>query len=252
MAKAAALAIGAHPDDIEILMAGTLLRLGEAGYELHYMNVANGCCGSTQYTRADASEIRKRESMEAADSLSAKYHPSICNDMEIFYEKQILAQIAAVIRSVQPTLILTHSPVDYMEDHSITCRLVVSAAFSRGMPNFPTSPPMPHYTNPVAIYHAQPYSNFDPLGNLVRPNLYVDTTDVIEKKITALSLHRSQKDWLDESQGIDSYLKTLRDLDAQVGEMSGKFSFAEGWRQHLHLGFSQKGFDPLSADLNLS
>ena len=46
-----AFAIAAHPDDIEFFMSGTLMLLAEAGYEIHYMNVANGCCGTTQYDR---------------------------------------------------------------------------------------------------------------------------------------------------------------------------------------------------------
>ena len=41
-----AFAVAAHPDDIEFMMAGTLILLGRAGYELHYMTIANGSCGS--------------------------------------------------------------------------------------------------------------------------------------------------------------------------------------------------------------
>ena len=48
MSDKRAFAVAAHPDDIEFFMAGTLMRLGEAGYELHYMNVADGSCGTTQ------------------------------------------------------------------------------------------------------------------------------------------------------------------------------------------------------------
>ena len=49
--------MAAHPDDIEFVMAGTLIRLGQAGYELHYMNIANGCCGSTELSAAHIAEI---------------------------------------------------------------------------------------------------------------------------------------------------------------------------------------------------
>jgi hypothetical protein len=60
-----------------------------------------------------------------------------------------------------------------------------------------------------------------------------------------LAKHRTQKDWLDQSQGHDSYLQTLRDLDAQGGRISGKFKYAEGWRRHLHLGYCGPDDDPL-------
>ena len=49
--------------------------------------------------------------------------------MEILYELKTLRRVAAVIREVKPNVILTHPPVDYMEDHTNTCRLVVTAAF---------------------------------------------------------------------------------------------------------------------------
>ena len=245
-------AIAAHPDDIEFLMAGTLLRFGQAGYELHYMNVANGCCGTTVHSREEIANIREGEGIEAATFLGATFHKSICNDLEIFYDKPTLAKLAAIIREVQPSVILTHSPVDYMEDHMNTSRLVVTAAFARGMPNFETYPPAEICSNSVAIYHAQPYSNKDPLGETIIPHIVVDTEDLIEKKIEALALHQSQKRWLDESQGLDSYLQTLKSLDRQVGEMSDSFKYAEGWRQHLHLGFGESDFDPLQADLSQS
>ncbi len=64
-----------------------------------------------------------------------------------------------------------------------------------------------------------------------------------------LAKHVSQKQWLDESQGLDSYLQALRDLDADVGRMSGQFEYAEGWRRHLHLGFCGPDDDPLRAAL---
>ena len=98
---------------------------------------------------------------------------------------------------------------------------------------------------PLAVYHAQPYSNRDPLRRLVTPDFYVDVTDREDDKVTMLAKHVSQKRWLDESQGLDSYLQTLRDQDAAVGRMSQRFQYAEGWRRHLHVGFGAEQYDPL-------
>ncbi len=240
-----ALAIAAHPDDIEFLMAGTLLRLREAGYEIHYWNLANGCCGTTQYDANTIAAMRRQEGMNAAAAMGAVFHKSICDDLAIFYDRPTLAQVAAVIREVAPTIVLTHSPSDYMEDHTNACRLAVTAAFTRGMPNFPTDPPREPRPGKVTVYHAQPYSHRDPLGNLVEPKLMVDVTSLQEQKRQLLALHVSQKAWLDESQGLDSYLDTLSSLDAEVGRMSCVFEYAEGWRRHLHLGFCDADDDPL-------
>ena len=52
------------------------------------------------------------------------------------------------------------------------------------------------------------------------------------------------KQWLDQSQGMDSYLKAMDDMSAEVGRRSGQFNHAEGWRRHLHLGFSANDDDP--------
>jgi hypothetical protein len=60
-----------------------------------------------------------------------------------------------------------------------------------------------------------------------------------------LAKHISQKNWLDESQGHDSYLQALRDLDTLAGRASGRFAMAEGWRRHLHLGFCGPDDDPM-------
>ena len=183
-----AFAIAAHPDDIEFLMSGTLMLLAEAGYEIHYWNLANGCCGTTQYPTEEIAAIRRKEAIAATESVGATFHESICNDLEIFYDKPTLAKVASVIREVSPEIVLTHSPVDYFEDHTNTCRLVVSATFSRGMPNFPVDPPRAAIEQKATIYHAQPYSHHDPLGKLVVPEQFVDVSGLIERKVAMLAL----------------------------------------------------------------
>jgi len=240
-----AFAIAAHPDDIEFLMSGTLLLLKQSGFSLHYMNVANGSCGTSTNSREEIIRNRRSEGMAAAERLGATWHESICDDLSIFYDQPTLAKVASVVRDVSPDILLTHSPVDYMEDHVNVCRLAVTAAFSRSMRNFPVTPPREPVSGNVTVYHAQPYFHHDPLRNRVDPELFVDVSGVIEQKVELLRLHASQKEWLDASQGHDSWLQTMRDLDAKCGQMSGKFPFAEGWRRHLHPGFGSADDDPL-------
>ena len=241
-----AIAIAAHPDDIEFFMSGTLMRLQAQGYEIHYWNIADGCCGSLQHGREEIARIRRLEAIEAAESIGAVFHESITADLEIFYDRPTLAKAASLIRRVQPEIVLTHPPVDYMEDHTNACRLAVSAAFVRGAPNFPVDPPQAAVPGKVTIYHAQPYGNRDPLGRSVRPSLCVDVTEMIDAKVDMLGRHRSQRDWLDESQGLGSYLDKMKELCREVGVMSGRYEYAEGWRRHLHLGFCDEADDPLA------
>jgi LmbE family N-acetylglucosaminyl deacetylase len=242
-----AFAIAAHPDDIEFVMAGTLILLRNAGWQIHYMNVADGCCGSMQWDAAETARVRAAEAQAAAKLIGATFHPSLVHDLEIFYDDATLRKLAAVVRQVAPQIILTHAPVDYMEDHMNACRLAVTAAFVRGMPNYWTDPAVPHIDTPVTIYHAQPHGNCDPLGNPIRPTRYVDIASVLEEKTAMLACHASQKQWLDETQGMDSYLAAMHDMMREVGKLSGQCEFAEGWRKHSHLGLCGANDDPLKA-----
>jgi len=244
-----ALAFAAHPDDIEFYFAGTLLRLRAAGWELHYCNVASGNLGSMTLSAAEARRTREGEARESAAGLGATWHEPFCDDLEILYAVPNVRRAAALIREVQPRILLTHSPVDYMEDHTNTCRLAVTGAFGRGMPNFWSEPGHAHVSHEVTIYHAMPHGLVTPLREKVQPDLFVDTTSVHAEKRAALACHRSQKEWLDATQGMDSYLATMDDLSRRVGQMSGRFEHAEGWRRRLHLGFSASDSDPLAETL---
>lgn len=245
LAERVALALVAHPDDVEFYMAGTLILLKQAGYETHYMTIASGSCGSLTQSASRTRSIRRKESERAAEILGAEYHPSLTDDLEIFYELKLLRRLAAIIREVRPSILLLHSPEDYMEDHTNSCRLGVTAAFARGMPNFRTEPVRRAIEREVTLYHAMPHGLQDNLRRPVIPDCFVDTLSVHDCKRRALAAHESQKAWLDVSQGMDSYLKTMDDMSLAVGRMSGRFQHAEGWRRHLHLGFCAPDTDPL-------
>lgn len=245
-----ALAVLAHPDDIEFCAAGTLLLLAEQGWNIHYFNVSSGDLGSFDHDRKATQEIRRQESEEAARILGATYHPSICHDLQIFYNEANIRKVAAVVRKCQANIVLTHSPVDYMADHEISSQLAVTAAFSRGMPNFLSDPPIDAVSNEVTVYHAMPHGMRSPLRKRIRAGLYIDTSSTQDRKRQALAAHKSQKEWLDRTQGMDSYLKEMDRFSEQVGLLSGKFQYAEGWRRRLHLGFSSKEEDPLHEALS--
>src|SRR6266403_1616029 len=123
-----AIAIGAHPDDVEFYMAGTLLQLKQAGFEIHYLNLASGNCGSVEYNGPATRSIRNIEARAAAKILGAHFHPSLTGDLEILYSLELLRELSSVIREVKPRVVLTHPPRDYMEDHTNTSRLAVAAA----------------------------------------------------------------------------------------------------------------------------
>jgi N-acetylglucosamine malate deacetylase 1 len=240
-----ALAIAAHPDDIEFVMAGTLRLLKEAGWETHCVNLSTGNLGSTTMPPAQTARVRTREAQAAARVLGASWHPPLCNDLEILYEARTLRRLCAIVREIGPRVILTHSPSDYMEDHMNTARLAVTAAFARGIPGYRTVPSREPIHTPVTIYHASPHGLRDGLRQRVLPGAFVDTATVQELKRAALACHASQKQFLDATQGMDSFVRTMDGFSRAVGKLSRRFRYAEGWRRHSHLGFCDEQADPL-------
>ena len=244
-----ALAIFAHPDDIEFVAAGTLLQLKEQGWDIHYMNLCNGCCGSVQMGPEETAKKRLAEAQEASHILGATFHAPVCNDLELSYNTSLLRKVSAVVRESKASIVLTHSPSDYMEDHMAACRLAVTAAFTHCIPNLQSDPPRDAYLHDVTVYHAMPHGLRDPLRKRIQAGLYVNTAPVHEVKRRALAAHESQKHWLDVSQGMDSYLISMDEASREVGRLSGYFLQAEGWRRHLHYGFSAAETDPLKEAL---
>jgi len=239
-------ALACHPDDIEFMMAGTLFLLKEKGCELHYMNLANGNCGTAELSYKEIVKTRRKEAEDAAKYLGAEYHAPLKNDIEVFYEDKIIRKVAAIIREIKPDIMLIPSLEDYMEDHMNTARIAVTAAFCRGMKNYIITPKRPLLNKDLTLYHALPYGLRDGMNKQIVPELFADISTVIDKKEKMLSLHKSQKVWLDKSQGLDAYLTTMKKMSDEVGKLSGRFKYAEGWRRHSHLGFSAKKSDPLS------
>src|SRR5215203_4191458 len=240
-----AMAIAAHPDDIEFLMGGTLHLLARAGWQTHYMTVANGSCGSLTEGPHATARRRAREAREAASILGATFHPSLIADITVLYALPLLRRLASAVRDVGPRVLLVPSPHDYMEDHTETCRLAVTAAFVRGMPNFRTVPTRRPRPGDVTIYHAMPHGLRGPLRQRVAAGSYVDTSTVHEVKRAALEAHRSQHGFLSDTQHMSSYVQVMDDMSREVGRTSGRFTHAEGWRRHLHVGLCEPSADPL-------
>ena len=84
--------------------------------------------------RSDVRERFVREAQTAAAMIPATFHSAICEDLDIFYTRETLAKVAAIVRQAKPRIVLTHALVDYMEDHQNAARLAVGGAFCRAMP----------------------------------------------------------------------------------------------------------------------
>jgi LmbE family N-acetylglucosaminyl deacetylase len=100
----------------------------------------------------------------------------------------------------------------------------------------------------IYLYHAQPHLNRDGMRNLVVPDIFVDISETMETKLKMLGSHESQRQWLDETQGLDNYLESMSQASAEVARLSAQADvlYSEGFRQHRHVGFSARDRDLLA------
>ncbi|HLY59244.1 MAG TPA: PIG-L deacetylase family protein [Terriglobia bacterium] len=234
------LAIFAHPDDAEFLCAGTLALLAERGAKVYIATMTAGDCGSTILSAAKISRIRRGEAERAAQLIGASYSCLGQKDLNIFYDQLTLGKVMETVRARNPSLVLTHSPVDYMVDHETTSRLCQTACFGAMAPNFRTGGrrkakslrAVPH------LYYADPFGGRDILGNEIASGVFVDIRNTLSKKEQMLACHESQRAFLSAQQGISDTGVMMRSMAERAGKISG-LGLAEGFRQHLGQGFPQ-------------
>ncbi|MFB3905987.1 MAG: PIG-L deacetylase family protein [Acidobacteriota bacterium] len=239
------LAVGAHPDDVEISCAGTLKALKDAGSLVHIATMTLGDCGSKNLPPDEIRRVRRVEAENACRILGAEYHYLGSYDFCIFNDDAHNRRTTALLREIAPQIVFTHSPTDYMLDHETTSVLVRNACFYSPVPNYDCSafgaaralPAVPY------LYYWDVMEGVDIFGKRVAPAFYVDISAEIEMKSEMLAAHRSQREWLRAQHGMDEYLETMRDWGSRRGREAARISgqaaegdpiaYAEAFRQHL-------------------
>ena len=231
------LAILSHPDDAEMMCAGTLSLLKKQGWDVHIATMAPGDKGTAEYNRKEISVIRKEEAKNAADLIGGTYHCLEFEDVYILYDRETINRTTSLIRQIEPSLVFTASPTDYMIDHEMTSMAVQTACFSCGIQNLEISEkpfePVPH------LYYCDAMEGKDKLGNELPPSMYVDISDEISIKAEMLGCHKSQRNWLLEHHKVDEYILAMKRFAKQRGAEIN-VEYAEGFRQHLGHGYPQE------------
>ena len=163
-ARQAVLAIGAHPDDVEIGAAGALLVHRSMGHEVSILTLSRGARGGSQATRVGESEL-------AARALDAALFLDDLKDTQISEGDPTIGAISRVVESVRPTVIYTHSSHDVHQDHRNTHRAAMVAA---------------RRVNRVYCFQS-PSATVD-----FRPTRFVSIDDQIEGKLQAIQAFASQ------------------------------------------------------------
>lgn len=218
------LAIGCHPDDLEIGCGGTLAKYAKLGHKVITCHVANGNKGHAVIMPEELRKIRTKEAEEAGKLIGAVEVINIdVGDLEVdSYNQDIVKKIIDVMRHAQPDVIITHSPDDYMKDHLEVNKLVFDASFSASVNHMFTEKPGTAPVVPIYFMDTLAGVNF-------LPTEYVDVTDTIDLKINAVDCHQSQIKWMKEHDKID-FLDFVRTCSKFRGLQCG-VDFAEGFRQ---------------------
>jgi LmbE family N-acetylglucosaminyl deacetylase len=222
------LAVGCHPDDLEIGCYGTLAKYVQMGHEVSVCHVANGNLGHVEIMPNELRKIRFDEAEEAASVIGVKHHYSVdCDDLYVTADNdELIRRLAKVVRTVQPNLIITHYEKDYMNDHVQTYQSVMRASFAASLPHWDLSTKEPT-TETCPVYHMDTLSGLN-----FTPTEYVDISDTIDLKLKALACHRSQIDWMRDHDQID-FLDFVRCCSRVRGFQSG-VEYAEGFRPSLN------------------
>ena len=231
------LSLMAHPDDAEMLCAGTLALLRKAKWEVHIATLSPGDKGSATHGADEIAAIRRAEGAAAAEVIGGTYHCLESRDLFIAYDQKTLERATALIRRVHPSLVITTSPSDYMVDHDVASKLAQTACFACGIKNLETEEPA---FEPVPwLYYADPVELKDRFGAPVAPGMWVDISSVIDTKEEMLVCHASQREWLMHHHGMDEYTVAMKTGSATRGAEVG-CAYAEGFRQHLGHAYPQE------------
>lgn len=215
------LAVGAHPDDLDLLCGGTLARFVREGHEVTMCHATLGDKGSYSESSESISRIRRAEAQRSAEICGATYETLGLEDAEVCSADTRQRRLAVdLIRTVRPDLIITHAPGDYMSDHTETSKLVVDSSFHATLPLYGTG--TPHHNKVTPVYYMDTVAG---LG--FNPSEFVDVSDVIDVKAAMLAAHQSQLTWLHDHDGVD-IVGQMRTSAAYRGYQCG-VAFAEGF-----------------------
>lgn len=221
------LAVGCHPDDLEIACGGTLNKYTASGAEVYMCHIANGSLGHAVIKPELLKTMRAAEAENAGKVLGVKCVFNLdVNDMEVNrFDQHAVDAFAEIVRFVKPDVIITHNEQDYMQDHIETSRIVMNGSFASTLVHKASAMPgsSPAYPEFVPVFY------MDTLGGVdFIPTHYVDITEHIDTKLRALACHETQVRWMLDHDHID-FLKMVKTCSEYRGYQCG-VPFAEGFR----------------------
>ncbi len=218
------LAVGAHPDDLEILCGGTLALFAKQGGRVCMCHLTNGEKGGLGGSVAEIRKTRRAEAIASAGVIGAE---SLCGDIpdgEVAVNLENRSLVIDIIRRVAPDVLITHSPADYHADHAAVSRLVFEASYLVTIPHYRTGQPATRKL--PRLYYMDTVA-----GIGFEPKEYVDISSTIETKRQMMRAHASQIRFVQELSGVD-----FLDMIEVTGRYRGyqcNARYAEGFAEHF-------------------
>lgn len=190
------LAVGAHPDDLELLCAGTLAKYAKSGNKVYMYHTCNGDKGGFNKTSDEIKRERELEAKNSAKVISAESLGGDFEDGNVYISDKSKKLMVELIRKCNADVIITHHASDYHTDHINTSLLVAEANYLTSIQNYKTKTP---YLNKIPIIYFM-----DTLGGInFTPEYYVDISETMEVKLKMLGCHKSQVDFLQKHSNIN-------------------------------------------------
>ncbi|MFH1023844.1 MAG: PIG-L family deacetylase [Planctomycetota bacterium] len=229
------LAFGCHPDDVEFMAAGTLALLAKIGWDVHIATMTGGEVGSPTLSSKAIQKRRLKEAEKAAAVIGGRYHYAGGCDLEVEYNSFHRKAATRVMREVDPAIVLTLPPTDYMADHEQTSLLVRNAAYIASVPLYDCGASAPPTRRFPYLYYWNASSLVDIFGRPLPLHFGIDVGSVMDTKEKMLACHESQREWLKAHNGWDSYMQIMRDWTRKQGAVIGR-PCGECYIQHLGNG----------------
>jgi len=176
--------------------------------------------GSSILSRPEIATIRREEARRGAKTLDATYRCLEFQDLEICFDNALRRIVTSLLREIDPFLVFTTPPHDYMFDHEITSQPVRDACFNAGCVNYPTEVAGAISAIPY-LYHSDAIEGHDIFGHPSRVTTLVDISAPMETKAQALMCHDSQRAWLQKQHGMDNYIENIKSWSAGCGQEIG-------------------------------
>ncbi|WP_316570046.1 bacillithiol biosynthesis deacetylase BshB1 [Neobacillus sp. YIM B06451] len=213
------LTFGAHADDVEIGMGGTIAKFSARGKKIVICDLTRAELSSNGNT-----ETRKKEAEEAAAFLGAERLALDLPDRGLFINQEYIKKIVTVIREYRPKVVFAPYMEDRHPDHGNCARLVREACFSAGIRKFEDEECLPP--------HKAAYLHYYMINGFHAPDFLVDISDFMEKKKVALNSYKSQ--FVKSSDSFDTplvngYIESIEARESLFGKQAG-VRFAEGFK----------------------